>query len=87
MTLCFLEDMSYFDHTRRQMRFVAHDGTQAVSFRIDLDAFFEEGYDGKHGETDYMTVFTSKLEVIHGAARNAYGHGRRSVYVLSRDDF
>lgn len=86
MTLNFLDDMSFYDCRRRQMRFVGHVGSRAISFRIDLDAFFEGGRDALPSETDCLTAFNSKLSSIHIAARTLYSHGSRSSYVLSRDD-
>lgn len=87
MALKFLDDMSYYDPKRRQMRFVGHDGTQVVNFRIDLDAFFAAHFGENVGETDYLNAFYGKLDVIQSAARVAYGNGPRSVYVLSSEDF
>lgn len=86
MTLKFLNDMSFYDSRRRQMRFVGHDGSQVVSFRIDLDAFFEADLNDKVRETEYLSAFYHRLDAIHDAARILYGNGRRSVYVLSSED-
>lgn len=86
MALRFMDDMSYFDHRRRQIRFVAHDGTQVVSFRIDLDAFYSHHYEGSGQETDYLGAFYQNLDAIHVAARAAYEKGGRSSYYLSSED-
>ncbi|MCI5075261.1 DUF1488 family protein [Oricola sp.] len=86
MALKFLDDMSYFDHRRQQMRFVAHDGSKAVSFRIELDAFYSPGIEDSGGETDYLGAFYQNLDAIHAAAQAAYQKGGRSSYFLSNED-
>lgn len=86
MALKFMDDMSYFDHRLRQMRFVAHDGSKVVSFRIELDAFYSQGLEDSGRESDYLGAFYNKLDAIHVAARVAYEKGGRSSYYLSNED-
>ena len=86
MVLKFMDDMSYFDHRLRQMRFVAHDGSKVVSFRIELDAFYSRDLEDNGRESDYLGAFYNKLDAIHVAARVAYEKGGRSSYYLSNED-
>lgn len=86
MALKFLDDMSYFDHRLRQMRFVAHDGPKVVSFRIELNAFYTLGFEDSGRESDYLGAFYQNLDAIHVAARAAYEKGGRSFYYLSNED-
>lgn len=86
MALKFLDDISFYDHRRRQMRFVAHDGSQVVSFRIELEAFYSHGHEKSARESDYLGAFYQNLDAIHIAARAAYEKGGRSSYFLSSED-
>ncbi|MGQ2909883.1 MAG: DUF1488 domain-containing protein [Aliihoeflea sp.] len=86
MTLEFPNCSRSFDDTRNAVRFIGHDGMFEVPFFVEAGALARPGR-AAPSEADCLTAFDAARKSIHGVAREAYSHGRRSSYVLTATDF
>lgn len=87
MTLTFPNSSRSYDHTRRQIRFVGHDGMLTIPFRLNVDAIVKHAPDDPDDEDVYLRSFDGRRNAIQSAASEAYSHKRQTMYVLTADDF
>ena len=86
MTLNFINDSRSYDESRKQIRFVGHDGMNTIPFRVALDAILPEGSANADDEDTILRAFDAKRETIRIAAKDAYSSKRMAAYLLSRSD-
>lgn len=87
MTLTFPNASRSYDRTRRQIRFVGHDGMQTIPFRLNVDAIMKHSPDTPDDEDVFLRSFDGRRDAIQSVATEAYSHKRQTMYVLTADDF
>jgi hypothetical protein len=83
MTLTFLNRSRSYDKARQRVRFMGHDGVFEVPFFVETDALPT----ATAGEAEYLAAFDAERATIHDVAREIYGNVRRTMYVLTAEDF
>jgi hypothetical protein len=87
MTLSFPNISRSYDDTRRQIRFVGHDGMLTIPFRVNVNAILKNATGDPEDEEIYLRSFDGIRDAIQSVAREAYSNKRQTVYVLTADDF
>jgi hypothetical protein len=83
MTLTFPNQSRSYDESRRQVRFVGHEGMFEIPFRIDIDAVTGPKTDDLDEEEACLAAFDKKRAAIERAASDAHSHGRKPIYILT----
>ncbi|MBZ8133672.1 DUF1488 domain-containing protein [Afifella sp. IM 167] len=87
MPLTFANASRSYDEHRRQIRFVGYDGIFEIPFLLDVDALSQEAGREERSEADHLAAFDAVRDTVQSAARRAYSHGRKNLYVLTPTDF
>ncbi len=87
MTLTFANRSRSYDRDRRQIRFVGYDGIFEVPFLLDIDALSRGARHISRSEADHLAAFDAARDEVQSVAREAYGHARKRLYVLTSADF
>ena len=87
MTMTFSNASRSYDHTRRQIRFVGHDGMLTIPFRLNVDAIMKHSPGDPGDENVYLRSSDGRRDAIQSVASKAYSHRRQTMYVLTADDF
>lgn len=86
MTLAFPNKSRSYDAAREAIRFLGYDGTFEVPFFVEVNALADT-YVTNDNEARYLAAFDSARSAVQDVAREAYSHGRKSLYVLTAADF
>ncbi|MDW6026662.1 DUF1488 domain-containing protein [Mesorhizobium sp. BAC0120] len=76
-----------FDEARNAVRFVGYDGMFEVPFFVEAAALVGKSGGTTASEAEYLAAFDAARGSIHGVAREAYSHGRRTSYTFTAADF
>ena len=87
MALTFPNASRSYDHARRQIRFVGHDGMLTIPFRLNVDTITKHSPDDPDDEDVYLRSFDGRRDAIQSVTREAYSHKRQTIYVLTANDF
>ena len=87
MALTFANQSRSYDKSRRQIRFVGHDGIFEVPFLLEVDSLSKGKSGPATSEEEHLAAFDSAREAVQSVAREAYSNGRKRVYVLTPPDF
>ena len=85
--LTFLNPSRSYDPTRRCVRFVGHDGMFEIPFTVEADVLAKGRPDPFDSEASYLVAFDKVRGSIQDVAREAYSHGRKTIYALTLADF
>jgi hypothetical protein len=86
VALTFPNRSRSYDETGQRIRFRGYDGMFEVPFFIAVDALSATRPQTQRSERGYLAAFDVLSESIYSAARNAYSHGRKTMYVLTAAD-
>lgn len=87
MSLTFPNRSRSYDEAGKRIRFVGHDGMFQISFSVAADAMTKIQPRTSADEAGYLATFDSESSVIRDVASKAYDRTRKSMYVLTSDDF
>lgn len=87
MSLIFPNRSRSYDETAKRIRFVGYDGTFEIRFFVETNAFATTTAAAASPEAGYLAAFDEARSSVYEAARKAYSHGRRNMYVLTALDF
>ncbi|MER8846267.1 DUF1488 domain-containing protein [Mesorhizobium australicum] len=87
MSLTFPNRSRSYDVAGKRICFVGHDGMLQISFSVAADAMARMQPDTAADEAGYLAAFDRSSSTIHDVAAKAYGRTRKSLYVLTSDDF
>jgi hypothetical protein len=87
MTLNFPNPSRSYDAAAKRIRFIGHDGMFEVPFFVEVAALSAASPAARGAEDEYLGAFDAKRSSIYDVARQAYSHGRKNMYVLTRADF
>lgn len=88
MTLNFPDPIRSYDAAAKRIRFTGHDGMVEVPFVVEVAALATAGPAAAPGTAaEYLSAFDATRSSIHDVAREAYSHGRKTMYVLTLADF
>jgi hypothetical protein len=87
VTLNFPNRSRSYDAAAKRIRFVGHDGMFEVPFFVEIAALSATSPATSSGEAEYLSAFDAERSSIQDVAREAYSHGRKNMYVLTRADF
>lgn len=86
MTLTFPNRSRSFDEARRTVRFLAHDGMFEIPFVVLAGALLKSE-SPQSIEVDCLFAFDAARSSIEDVAQCVYSSERRSVYILTENDF
>ncbi|WP_421916944.1 DUF1488 domain-containing protein [Mesorhizobium sp.] len=87
MSLTFPNTSRSYDSAGKRIRFVGHDGMFQISFSVAADAMSKMQPGTAANEAGYLAAFDTSSRSIHDVASKAYARTRKSMYVLTADDF
>ncbi|TPK83032.1 DUF1488 domain-containing protein [Mesorhizobium sp. B2-4-12] len=87
MSLTFPNRSRSYDEAGKRIRFVGHDGMFQISFSVAADAMSKIKPSTVANEAGYLATFDAEGSAIRDVASKAYDRTRKSLYVLTADDF
>ncbi|MBZ9998004.1 MULTISPECIES: DUF1488 domain-containing protein [unclassified Mesorhizobium] len=87
MSLTFPNRSRSYDEAGKRIRFVGHDGMFQISFSVAADAMSKIQPSTVANEAGYLATFDTESGAIRDVASRAYDRTRKSIYVLTSDDF